>query len=87
MTAQQAAGWSRREFLQRLALAGAAGMAGMSSRPVTAVEVQQTRRPTPLQQWVCASNLPRTLMISAQTVVTTVMNRCDLARTRTLPHG
>jgi hypothetical protein len=46
MTAQQAAGWSRREFLQRLTLAGAAGMAFMSSRPDTAVEVQQTRRPT-----------------------------------------
>jgi hypothetical protein len=43
MATQQAGGWSRREFLRRLTLAAAAGMFGVSPRPVTAVEEQQMR--------------------------------------------
>jgi hypothetical protein len=42
MTAQQAGGWSRREFLRRLTLAGAAGVFGVYPRPVAAAEEKQT---------------------------------------------
>jgi hypothetical protein len=46
MTAQQAGGWSRRAFLKKLTLAGAAGVFGVQRRPVAAVEGQQARGPT-----------------------------------------
>jgi hypothetical protein len=45
MTAQQAGTWTRRAFLRRLALAGAAGVFGVYPRRVAAVEEPQTSGP------------------------------------------
>jgi hypothetical protein len=46
MTVQQAGGWSRREFLRSLAVAGAAGVFGVYSGPVRVVETVQAHEPT-----------------------------------------
>ncbi len=51
MTAQPTGGWTRREFLRRLALAGAAGVFGVYPRAALAVEKQtgvQTDKPSAL---------------------------------------
>jgi hypothetical protein len=45
MTAQQAGAWTRRAFLRRLALAGAAGVVGAYPRWLAAVAAPQTSVP------------------------------------------
>src|SRR5262245_58312945 len=44
MSAQQAAGWSRREFLGGQTVAGTAGLLGLQPRPVAAEPPPATRR-------------------------------------------
>ena len=79
MMARQPCSQSRREFLKTLTLAGAAGVLGVHSRQVAAVEEKhQTHRVTSPQPRMFANNWTSTHATPAQTVVTTGMGRSEV---------